>query len=173
MTFRYFTYPPPLGTSCWQMHENHSLKVLASSNWYSAGDRALQHLTCPLSVCCQQSTLPRCSFLPMPFLTHASFCPGISTVHSASAATLPNHHLEATSSHYLNPARPHALPRGRGTTELGSILAPGYLGCSGQWDMMRPQKGSGSGDVSSGSSVCQLHSKPTGKSRSRAGQPIT
>ncbi|XP_024908012.1 myomegalin isoform X4 [Pteropus alecto] len=86
----------------------------------------------------------------------------ISTVHSASPAALPNNHLEATSSHYLSLARPHALPRGRGTTELGGILAPGYLGCSGQWDTMRPQKGSLSGDMSSGSSTCQLHSKPTG-----------
>lgn len=98
--------------------------------------------------------------------------PGISTVHSASpAAASPNNHVEAAPSHHLHPARPHALPRGRGATELGGILAPGYLGCGGQWDVMRPQKGSVSGDVSSGSSVCQLHSKPTGKSRSRAGQP--
>ncbi|XP_036090889.1 myomegalin isoform X4 [Rousettus aegyptiacus] len=87
----------------------------------------------------------------------------ISTVHSASpAAASPNNHVEAAPSHHLHPARPHALPRGRGATELGGILAPGYLGCGGQWDVMRPQKGSVSGDVSSGSSVCQLHSKPTG-----------
>lgn len=47
--------------------------------------------------------------------------------------------------------------------ELGRILEPRYLGSSGQWDMMRPQKGSASGDLSSGSSVCQLNAKPTGK----------
>uniref|UniRef100_A0A2K5E329 Phosphodiesterase 4D interacting protein n=1 Tax=Aotus nancymaae TaxID=37293 RepID=A0A2K5E329_AOTNA len=64
------------------------------------------------------------------------------------------------SSHYLNSAQPHSPPRG--TIELGRILEPGYLGSSGQWDMMRPQKGSVSGDLSSGSSVYQLNSKPTG-----------
>ncbi|KAL0603315.1 Myomegalin [Plecturocebus cupreus] len=64
------------------------------------------------------------------------------------------------SSHYLNSAQPHSPPRG--TTELGRILEPGYLGSNGQWDMMRPQKGSVSGDLSSGSSVSQLNSKPTG-----------
>ncbi|KAM5160760.1 myomegalin-like [Callospermophilus lateralis] len=46
--------------------------------------------------------------------------------------------------------------------ELGRILDPGYLGSNGQWDVMRPQKGSVSGDISSGSSVYQLNSKPTG-----------
>ncbi|KAM6167623.1 myomegalin isoform 13-T13 [Erethizon dorsatum] len=86
--------------------------------------------------------------------------PGVSTVPSASAATLPSNHLEASSSHYLNPAQPHSPPRG--TIELGRILEPGYLSSSGQWDMMRPQKGSMSGDISSGSSVYQLNSKPTG-----------
>ncbi|TKC33713.1 hypothetical protein EI555_009390, partial [Monodon monoceros] len=50
----------------------------------------------------------------------------------------------------------------RGTTELGRILEPGYLGSGGQWDMMRPQKGSISGEPSSGSSMYQLNSKPTG-----------
>ncbi|KAM6167613.1 myomegalin isoform 3-T3 [Erethizon dorsatum] len=84
----------------------------------------------------------------------------VSTVPSASAATLPSNHLEASSSHYLNPAQPHSPPRG--TIELGRILEPGYLSSSGQWDMMRPQKGSMSGDISSGSSVYQLNSKPTG-----------
>lgn len=85
----------------------------------------------------------------------------ISTVHPASPATLPSNHLEAKPSHYLHPAQPQSPPRG--TIELGRILEPRYLGSSDHWDMMRPQKGSAaSGDVSSGSSVCQLHSKPTG-----------
>ncbi|XP_072864149.1 myomegalin isoform X15 [Chlorocebus sabaeus] len=83
-----------------------------------------------------------------------------STVPPASTATLPSNDLEAGSSHYLNSAQPHSPPRG--TIELGRILEPGYLGSSGQWDMMRPQKGSVSGDLSSGSSVYQLNSKPTG-----------
>ncbi|XP_032947980.1 myomegalin isoform X16 [Rhinolophus ferrumequinum] len=87
--------------------------------------------------------------------------PGISTVHPASPATLPSNHLEAKPSHYLHPAQPQSPPRG--TIELGRILEPRYLGSSDHWDIMRPQKGSAaSGDVSSGSSVCQLHSKPTG-----------
>ncbi|NP_001127214.1 myomegalin [Pongo abelii] len=85
---------------------------------------------------------------------------GASTVPPASTATLPSNDLEADSSHYLNSAQPHSPPRG--TIELGRILEPGYLGSSGQWDMMRPQKGSVSGDLSSGSSVYQLNSKPTG-----------
>ncbi|XP_054332628.1 myomegalin isoform X4 [Pongo pygmaeus] len=83
-----------------------------------------------------------------------------STVPPASTATLPSNDLEADSSPYLNSAQPHSPPRG--TIELGRILEPGYLGSSGQWDMMRPQKGSVSGDLSSGSSVYQLNSKPTG-----------
>ncbi|XP_050605226.1 myomegalin isoform X27 [Macaca thibetana thibetana] len=85
---------------------------------------------------------------------------GASTVPPATTATLPSNDLEAGSSHYLNSAQPHSPPRG--TIELGRILEPGYLGSSGQWDMMRPQKGSVSGDLSSGSSVYQLNSKPTG-----------
>uniref|UniRef100_A0A2K6B1J2 Phosphodiesterase 4D interacting protein n=1 Tax=Macaca nemestrina TaxID=9545 RepID=A0A2K6B1J2_MACNE len=85
---------------------------------------------------------------------------GASTIPPASTATLPSNDLEAGSSHYLNSAQPHSPPRG--TMELGRILEPGYLGSSGQWDMMRPQKGSVSGDLSSGSSVYQLNSKPTG-----------
>ncbi|XP_024089535.2 myomegalin isoform X23 [Pongo abelii] len=85
---------------------------------------------------------------------------GASTVPPASTATLPSNDLEADSSPYLNSAQPHSPPRG--TIELGRILEPGYLGSSGQWDMMRPQKGSVSGDLSSGSSVYQLNSKPTG-----------
>nr|XP_055210147.1 myomegalin-like isoform X6 [Gorilla gorilla gorilla] len=85
---------------------------------------------------------------------------GASTLPSASTATLPSNDLEADSSHYLNSAQPHSPPRD--TIQLGRILEPGYLGSSGQWDMMRPQKGSVSGDLSSGSSVYQLNSKPTG-----------
>ncbi|XP_048951410.1 myomegalin isoform X17 [Canis lupus dingo] len=85
---------------------------------------------------------------------------GVSTVHPASTAALPSNHLEANSSQYLNPAQPHSPPTG--STELGRILEPGYLGSGSQWDVMRPQKGSVSGDLSSGSSVCQLNSKPTG-----------
>uniref|UniRef100_A0A8C6ALU0 Olduvai domain-containing protein n=1 Tax=Monodon monoceros TaxID=40151 RepID=A0A8C6ALU0_MONMO len=84
----------------------------------------------------------------------------VSNVHPASPATLPTKHLEASSSHYLSPAQP--LSPLRGTTELGRILEPGYLGSGGQWDMMRPQKGSISGEPSSGSSMYQLNSKPTG-----------
>ncbi|XP_072622835.1 myomegalin-like isoform X10 [Vulpes vulpes] len=84
----------------------------------------------------------------------------VSTVHPASPAALPSNHLEANSSQYLNPAQPHSPPSG--STELGRILEPGYLGSGSQWDVMRPQKGSVSGDLSSGSSVCQLNSKPTG-----------
>ncbi|XP_074174552.1 myomegalin isoform X33 [Rhinolophus sinicus] len=87
--------------------------------------------------------------------------PGVSTVHPASPATLPSNHLEAKPSHYLHPTQPQSPPRG--TIELGRILEPRYLGSSDHWDVMRPQKGSAaSGDVSSGSSVCQLHAKPTG-----------
>uniref|UniRef100_A0A8C6AKY2 Uncharacterized protein n=1 Tax=Monodon monoceros TaxID=40151 RepID=A0A8C6AKY2_MONMO len=96
--------------------------------------------------------------------------PGVSNVHPASPATLPTKHLEASSSHYLSPAQP--LSPLRGTTELGRILEPGYLGSGGQWDMMRPQKGSISGEPSSGSSMYQLNSKPTGKAQSRACQPV-
>ena len=47
--------------------------------------------------------------------------------------------------------------------DLGRTLEPGNLGSSGQWDMMRPQKESISEDLSSGSSMYQLNSKPTGK----------
>ncbi|KAM7055198.1 myomegalin isoform 5-T5 [Molossus nigricans] len=84
----------------------------------------------------------------------------VSTVHPTSPATLRSNHSEASFSHHLHPAQPHSPPRG--TLELGRILEPRYLGSSGPWDMMRPQKGSVSGDLSSGSSVCQLNAKPTG-----------
>ncbi|XP_060057962.1 myomegalin isoform X4 [Erinaceus europaeus] len=83
----------------------------------------------------------------------------VSTGHSASPAALPSSHLETKSPHYFKPTKPSSP---RGTLELGRILEPGYLGSSVQWDMMRPQKGSVSGDLSSGSSVYQLNSKPTG-----------
>uniref|UniRef100_A0A9L0KDN5 Phosphodiesterase 4D interacting protein n=1 Tax=Equus asinus TaxID=9793 RepID=A0A9L0KDN5_EQUAS len=85
---------------------------------------------------------------------------GVSTVHPPSPATLPSKHLEASSSHYFNSAQPHSPLRA--TIELGRILEPGYLGSTGQQDVMRPQKGSMSGDLSSGSSMYQLNSKPTG-----------
>ncbi|XP_062048063.1 myomegalin-like isoform X3 [Lepus europaeus] len=84
----------------------------------------------------------------------------VSTVPPTPRATLPSNHLDANSSHYISPAQPQSPARG--TVDLGRILEPGYLDSSGQWDMMRPQKGSVSGDLSSGSSVSQLHSKPTG-----------
>ncbi|XP_077883020.1 myomegalin isoform X38 [Ictidomys tridecemlineatus] len=86
--------------------------------------------------------------------------PGVSSVPPASTATLPGSHSETSSSHYLSPAQSHSPMRG--AMELGRILDPGYLGSNGQWDIMRPQKGSVSGDISSGSSVYQLNSKPTG-----------
>ncbi|XP_040854380.1 myomegalin-like isoform X2 [Ochotona curzoniae] len=84
----------------------------------------------------------------------------VSTVPPSSRAPLPSNHLDASSSLFLSPAQPQSPARG--TIELGRILEPGYLGSHGQWDMMRPQKGSMSGDLSSGSSLFQLHSKPTG-----------
>ncbi|XP_006900397.1 PREDICTED: myomegalin-like [Elephantulus edwardii] len=84
----------------------------------------------------------------------------ISTGPPASLSTLPSNHLEANSAPNLNPAQSHSPPRNTG--DLDRILDPGYLGSRGPWDMMRPQKGSVSGDLSSGSSVYQLNSKPTG-----------
>ncbi|XP_055975589.1 myomegalin isoform X4 [Sorex fumeus] len=83
----------------------------------------------------------------------------VSSVNPASPATLLSNNSEANSSHYHNPSQPHSL---RGAIELGRILEPGYPSSSGQWDLMTPQKGSVSGDLSSGSSVYQLNSKPTG-----------
>ncbi|XP_063138526.1 myomegalin isoform X17 [Rattus norvegicus] len=85
--------------------------------------------------------------------------PGVSIAPPTSTSTLLSNHTEASSPRYSNPAQPHSPARG--TIELGRILEPGYLG-SGQWDMMRPQKGSISGELSSGSSMYQLNSKPTG-----------
>ncbi|XP_041493858.1 myomegalin-like isoform X2 [Microtus oregoni] len=84
----------------------------------------------------------------------------VSMAPPASTATQLSSHPEASSSRYLNPAQPHSPARG--IIELGGIPEPSYLGGSGQWDMMRPQKGSISGDLSSGSSLYQLNSKPTG-----------
>ncbi|XP_028641017.1 myomegalin isoform X4 [Grammomys surdaster] len=84
----------------------------------------------------------------------------VSTAPPASTSTLLSNHTEASSPHYVNPAQPHSPTRA--TIELSRILEPGYLGSSGQWDMMRPQKGSVSGELSSGSSMYQLNSKPTG-----------
>nr|XP_048303440.1 myomegalin-like isoform X19 [Myodes glareolus] len=85
---------------------------------------------------------------------------GVSMAPPASTATLLSNHPEASSSRYLNPTQPHSPTRG--IIELGRIPEPSYLGGSGQWDMMRPQKGNISGDLSSGSSLSQLNSKPTG-----------
>ncbi|XP_042637913.1 myomegalin-like [Orycteropus afer afer] len=82
------------------------------------------------------------------------------SVTTGPPTTLPSNHLEDSSSYHLNPAQSLSSPRS--TRDLDRILEPGYLGSSGSWDMMRPQKGSISGDLSSGSSVCQLNSKPTG-----------
>nr|XP_048303350.1 myomegalin-like isoform X10 [Myodes glareolus] len=84
----------------------------------------------------------------------------VSMAPPASTATLLSNHPEASSSRYLNPTQPHSPTRG--IIELGRIPEPSYLGGSGQWDMMRPQKGNISGDLSSGSSLSQLNSKPTG-----------
>ncbi|XP_014438784.1 myomegalin isoform X6 [Tupaia chinensis] len=84
----------------------------------------------------------------------------VSSIPPASTASLPSNQLDANSSHYLNPPQPQS-PLGC-AIELGRILEPGYLGSSGQWDMMRPQKGSVSGELSTGSSMYQLNSKPTG-----------
>uniref|UniRef100_A0A8I5U3I4 Uncharacterized protein n=1 Tax=Pongo abelii TaxID=9601 RepID=A0A8I5U3I4_PONAB len=91
-----------------------------------------------------------------------------STIPPTSTATLLSNDLETGSSHYLNSAQPHSPPRG--TIELRRILEPVYLGSSGQWDTMRPQKRSVSGDLSSGSSVYQLNSKPIGKAQNRDGR---
>ncbi|KAM9691046.1 myomegalin isoform 7-T7 [Dama dama] len=113
--------------------------------------------------------LPGCCETPMVSLAEAQqelqmlrkqLGESVTSVHPASPATLPTNHTDARPSHYLNPTQP--LCPLTSTTELGRILEPGYLGSSGQWDMMRPQKGSVSGDLSLGSSMYQLHSKPTG-----------
>uniref|UniRef100_A0A452E4P9 Phosphodiesterase 4D interacting protein n=1 Tax=Capra hircus TaxID=9925 RepID=A0A452E4P9_CAPHI len=113
--------------------------------------------------------LPGCCETPMVSLAEAQqelqmlrkqLGESVTSVHPASPATLPTNPTEARSSLCLNPPQP--LCPLRSTTELGKVLEPGYLGSSGQWDMMRPQKGSISGDLSSGSSMYQLNSKPTG-----------
>ncbi|KAM4873042.1 myomegalin isoform 2-T2 [Thomomys bottae] len=79
----------------------------------------------------------------------------VGTVPPAPTAPLMSTHSEAGSAPYLGPVHPH-IPR-RGPEDLGQSLEPGC-----QWDMMRPQKGSACGDLSSGSSMYQLTSKPTG-----------
>ncbi|XP_051021976.1 LOW QUALITY PROTEIN: myomegalin [Acomys russatus] len=84
----------------------------------------------------------------------------VSIAPPASTSTLLSNHPEASSCGYLKPPQAHSPTRG--TLELGRILEPGYLSGCGQWDLMRPQKGSISGDLSSGSSLYQLNSKPTG-----------
>ncbi|KAM5257062.1 myomegalin isoform 2-T2 [Ctenodactylus gundi] len=84
----------------------------------------------------------------------------VSTAPPASTATLPGNHLDASSSHGFNPAQPRSPPKG--AIELGRNLEPGYLSSNGQWDVMRPRKGRVPGDASSGSSVYQINSKPTG-----------
>ncbi|KAM5201428.1 myomegalin isoform 7-T7 [Hipposideros larvatus] len=114
----------------------------------------------PLLGCCETSAVSLAEAQQELQMLQKQLGESISTVHPASPATLPSNHLEAKSSHYLHPAQPHSPPRG--TLELGRVLEPRYLGSSGHWDMMRPQKGSISGELFSGSSVCQLNSKPTG-----------
>ncbi|XP_029804751.1 myomegalin-like isoform X5 [Suricata suricatta] len=114
----------------------------------------------PLLGCCETPVVSLAQAQQELQLLQKQLGESVSTVHPASPAALPGHQIEASSSHYLHPAQPHSPPRG--STELGRILEPGYLGSSNQWDMMRPQKGSGAGDLSAGSSVCQLTSKPTG-----------
>ncbi|XP_068822334.1 myomegalin isoform X4 [Capricornis sumatraensis] len=113
--------------------------------------------------------LPGCCETPMVSLAEAQqelqmlrkqLGESVTSVHPASPATLPTNPTEARSSLYLNPTQP--LCPLRSTTELSQVLEPGYLGSSGQWDMMRPQKGNISGDLSSGSSMYQPNSKPTG-----------
>ncbi|XP_048207845.1 LOW QUALITY PROTEIN: myomegalin [Perognathus longimembris pacificus] len=79
----------------------------------------------------------------------------VGTVPSTSSAPLLGVPSDASSSPYLGPVHPHS-PR-RGPEELGRTLEPGC-----QWDMMRPQKGTACGDLSSGSSTYQLTPKPTG-----------
>ncbi|XP_012873744.1 PREDICTED: myomegalin isoform X1 [Dipodomys ordii] len=79
--------------------------------------------------------------------------PGVGTVPPTPTAPLLSTRSHASSSPYLGPAH---SPR-RGPQELGQSLEPGC-----QWDMLRPQKGSVCGGLSSGSSMYQLTSKPTG-----------
>ncbi|XP_036894639.1 myomegalin isoform X2 [Sturnira hondurensis] len=114
----------------------------------------------PLLGCCETPTVSLAAAQQELQMLQKQLGESVSTGHPASPATLRSNHSEASSSHHLNAAQAPSSPRG--TLELGGILEPRYLGSSGQWDMMRPQKGSVSGDLSSGSSVCQLNSKPTG-----------
>ncbi|XP_049621845.1 myomegalin-like isoform X3 [Suncus etruscus] len=113
----------------------------------------------PILGCCETPTVSLIEAQQELQMLQKQLGESVSSIQPASPATLSSHHLEANSSHYLNPTQPHSL---RGTIELGRILEPGYVGSNGQWDMMTPQKGSVSGDLSSGSSVYHLNSKPTG-----------
>ncbi|XP_053772240.1 myomegalin isoform X17 [Desmodus rotundus] len=114
----------------------------------------------PLLGCCETPTVSLAEAQQELQMLQKQLGESVSTGHPASPATLRSNLSKASSSHHLNAAQPPSPPRG--TLELGGILEPQYLGSSGQWDMMRPQKGSVSGDLSSGSSMCQLNSKPTG-----------
>ncbi|XP_036308599.1 myomegalin isoform X8 [Pipistrellus kuhlii] len=114
----------------------------------------------PLLGCCERPAVSLAEAQQELQMLQRQLGESVSNVHPASPATLLRSHSDASSSHFLPPAQPHSPPRG--TLELGGILEPQYLGSSGQWDMMRPQKGSVSGELSSGSSLCQLNSKPTG-----------
>ncbi|XP_036200582.1 myomegalin-like isoform X5 [Myotis myotis] len=114
----------------------------------------------PLLGCCERPAVSLAEAQQELQMLQKQLGESVSTVHPASPATLLSSHSDASSSHFLHPAQPHSPPRG--ALELGGILEPRYLGSSGQWDMMRPQKGSVSGDLSLGSSLCQLNSKPTG-----------
>ncbi|XP_066233393.1 myomegalin isoform X5 [Saccopteryx leptura] len=114
----------------------------------------------PLLGCCEAPVVSLAEVQQELQMLQKQLGESVSTASPASPGTLQSSHLEAGLAHYLNPAQPHSSPRG--TLELGGILKPTrYLGSGGQWDM-RPQKGSMSGDLSSGSSVCQFNSKPTG-----------
>ncbi|CAK6439340.1 unnamed protein product [Pipistrellus nathusii] len=114
----------------------------------------------PLLGCCERPAVSLAEAQQELQMLQRQLGESVSTVHPASPATLLSSQSDASSSHFLPPAQPHSPPRG--TLELGGILEARYLCSSGQWDMMRPQKGSVSGDLSSGSSLCQLNSKPTG-----------
>ncbi|XP_031230806.1 myomegalin isoform X5 [Mastomys coucha] len=114
----------------------------------------------PLLSCCETPVVSLAEAQQELQMLQKQLGESVSIAPPASTSTLLSNHTEASSPHYVNPAQPHSPTRG--TMELGRILEPGYLGSSGQWDLMRPQKGSVSGELSSGSSMYQLNSKPTG-----------